>query len=91
MTLNSGSRTLHRLDAIIRMRGGLVTDVDLDAGFEFGGGRIRFWNLQMGIWRAVLLRGLQKLHGDSLVLPKEPRFQPNRDYSAERFERFWAA
>src|SRR5438034_4150198 len=40
-----------RLEELTRMRGGVVTDNDLDAGFEFSGERIKFWNRQMGIWR----------------------------------------
>ncbi len=40
-----------RLEAVVRKRGGVVTDRDLDVGFEFGGERIKFWNRQMGIWR----------------------------------------
>jgi putative restriction endonuclease len=40
-----------RLEELLRLRGGVVTDDDLDAGFEYGGEHIKFWNRQMGIWR----------------------------------------
>lgn len=40
-----------RLDQLRNARGGLVTDDDLEAGFEFRGDVIKFWNRQMGIWR----------------------------------------
>ncbi len=40
-----------RLEELTRLRGGVVTDLDLDTGFEFGGERIKLWNRQMGIWR----------------------------------------
>lgn len=40
-----------RLEELRRERSGVVTDDDLDAGFEFEGDRIKFWNRQMGIWR----------------------------------------
>src|SRR5712664_3338514 len=40
-----------RLEQLRSVRGGVATDEDLDAGFEFGGERIKFWNRQMGIWR----------------------------------------
>lgn len=40
-----------KLAELARVRGGVVTTADLDAGFGFGGDRIKFWNRQMGIWR----------------------------------------
>jgi putative restriction endonuclease len=40
-----------RLEQLQLARGGVVTDEDLDAGFEFAGERIKFWNPRMGIWR----------------------------------------
>lgn len=40
-----------QLEELLRLRGGVVTDDDLDAGFSFAGKRIKFWNRQMGIWR----------------------------------------
>ncbi len=40
-----------RLEELSRLGGGVVTDDDLDGGFEYGGDRIKFWNRQMGIWR----------------------------------------
>ncbi len=40
-----------RLEQLRLARGGVVTDEDLDAGFEFAGERIKFWNPRMGIWR----------------------------------------
>lgn len=40
-----------RLEQLRTLRGGVVSDDDLDTGFEFAGARIRFWNRQMGIWR----------------------------------------
>lgn len=40
-----------KLAELTRFRGGVVTADDLDAGFDFGGERIKFWNRQMGIWR----------------------------------------
>jgi putative restriction endonuclease len=36
---------------LVRQRGGLVTDGDLDNGFEFEGERIRLWDRRRGIWR----------------------------------------
>ena len=47
-----------RLEELRRERGGVVTSDDLEAGFEFEGERIKFWNRQMGIWRPRQL-GLQ--------------------------------
>lgn len=40
-----------RLDELVRQRGGVVTDGDLDNGFEFEGERIRLWDRRRGIWR----------------------------------------
>jgi putative restriction endonuclease len=39
----------------------------------------------------MLRHGLQELHGSSLTLPKTAALYPNRDYLAQRFERFRAA
>lgn len=38
----------------------------------------------------MLRHGLQELHGARLVLPRDQRSRPNRDFLAERFERFRA-
>lgn len=38
----------------------------------------------------MLRHGLQELHGARLVLPRNPGSRPNRDFLAERFERFRA-
>jgi putative restriction endonuclease len=40
-----------RLRALADRNGGVVTVGDLDAGFEFEGETIRFWNARKGIWR----------------------------------------
>jgi putative restriction endonuclease len=40
-----------RLEQLKRAGGGVVSDADLDSGFEFGGETIKFWNRQRGIWR----------------------------------------
>jgi putative restriction endonuclease len=39
----------------------------------------------------MLRHGLQELHGGRLALPRSPRNRPNREYLAERFERFRVA
>ncbi len=39
----------------------------------------------------MLQHGLQEMHGASIHVPRSVRLQPNRDYLAERFERFLAA
>jgi putative restriction endonuclease len=39
----------------------------------------------------MLRYGLQEVHGSQLVLPPRPAHHPNRDFLAERFERFQAA
>src|ERR1051325_3867273 len=39
----------------------------------------------------MLRYGLQELHGGSLTLPERRKLQPNKDYLAERFDRFRAA
>lgn len=39
----------------------------------------------------MLLHGLQEIHGSRIILPRAEPLQPNRDYLAERFERFRAA
>ncbi len=39
----------------------------------------------------MLRHGLQEIDGHKLVLPRAPVARPNRDYLAERFERFRAA
>lgn len=39
----------------------------------------------------MLQHGLQEMDGHSLAVPRDERLQPNRDYLAERFERFKAA
>ena len=40
-----------RLEELTRVRGGLVTSEDLEAGFNFDGERIKFWSSRRGIWR----------------------------------------
>jgi putative restriction endonuclease len=40
-----------RLEELVRLRGGLVTDGDLDNGFDFEGEHIRLWDRRRGIWR----------------------------------------
>jgi putative restriction endonuclease len=40
-----------RLGRLAERRGGVVTSDELDAGFEFEGEQIRFWNPRKGIWR----------------------------------------
>ena len=39
----------------------------------------------------MLRHGLQELHGGKLILPRAARNRPNREYLAERFERFGRA
>jgi putative restriction endonuclease len=39
----------------------------------------------------MLRYGLQEVHGSQLLLPRKEEHRPNRDYLAERFERFRAA
>jgi putative restriction endonuclease len=39
----------------------------------------------------MLRHGLQELHGGKLTVPRSPAKKPNREYLAERFERFRAA
>ena len=39
----------------------------------------------------MLKHGLQEMHGRLLVVPRDTRLQPKRDYLAERFERFKVA
>ena len=39
----------------------------------------------------MLRHGLQEVHGARLVLPRREEQRPNRDFLAERFERFRAA
>jgi putative restriction endonuclease len=39
----------------------------------------------------MLKHGLQELHGSRLVLPRHDEHKPNRDFLAERFDRFQAA
>jgi len=39
----------------------------------------------------MLRHGLQAVHGSRLVLPRRSEHQPNRDFLAERYERFRAA
>lgn len=43
---NALSLSQHR-----RGRGGVVTTEDLEGGFVFEAGRVRFWNPRKGIWR----------------------------------------
>jgi putative restriction endonuclease len=39
----------------------------------------------------MLKHGLQEMHGRQIVVPRDARLQPKRDYLAERFERFKVA
>ncbi len=39
----------------------------------------------------MLRHGLQQMHGEKIVVPRAEDAKPNRDYLAERFERFRAA
>ena len=39
----------------------------------------------------MLQHGLKDMHGQRIHVPASPRLKPNRDYLAERFERFRAA
>lgn len=39
----------------------------------------------------MLLHGLQEMHGTTLQVPRRPENRPNREYLAERFERFRVA
>lgn len=39
----------------------------------------------------MLKHGLQELHGRDLLTPRRPEHQPNRDFLAERYERFLRA
>ena len=39
----------------------------------------------------MLKHGLQEMHGRPIIVPRDTRLQPKRDYLAERFERFAAA
>ena len=39
----------------------------------------------------MLKHGLQEMHGSLIVVPRDARLQPKRDYLAERFERFKVA
>lgn len=39
----------------------------------------------------MLKHGLQEMHGRLIVIPRDTRLQPKRDYLAERFERFRVA
>jgi putative restriction endonuclease len=40
-----------QLEQLKKARGGVVTDEDLESGFEFAGETIKYWNRQRGIWR----------------------------------------
>jgi len=40
-----------RLEELKRARGGIVTDGDLEAGFQFAGETIKFWSNRRDIWR----------------------------------------
>ncbi len=39
----------------------------------------------------MLLHGLQEIHGSAIETPRDKAKRPNRDFLAERFERFRAA
>ena len=39
----------------------------------------------------MLQHGLKDMHGQPIHVPASPRLKPNRDYLAERFEKFRAA
>jgi putative restriction endonuclease len=39
----------------------------------------------------MLKHGLQEMHGQLIVIPRDPQLRPKADYLAERFERFEAA
>ena len=39
----------------------------------------------------MLLHGIQAVEGTRLILPRRAELRPNRDFLAERFERFRAA
>lgn len=56
------------LKAQAEQHGGVVTSDDLDAGFEFEGERIRFWNPRKGIWRPRQLAP----HGAALTIVTTP-------------------
>ena len=44
-----------------------------------------------GLDGPMLLHGLQGVNGNALILPRKPTLRPNREFLAERFDRFRAA
>src|SRR6266566_381880 len=67
-----------RLDELKHLRGGVVTDEDLEVGFEFNGDRIKLWNRQMGIWRPRQL-GKQGAALAIVTTPPKPGRKPPYD------------
>jgi putative restriction endonuclease len=67
-----------RLEELVRQRGGLVTDGDLDNGFEFDGERIRLWDRRRGIWRPRQL-GRDGAALAIVTTPPRPGRQPPYD------------
>lgn len=76
-----------KLSKLRELRGGLVTLSELEAGFEFEGGRIPFINTRRGIWRPRQLKGGPAL--SVVTVPRRPgRRRPYDDQVASDADYF---
>src|SRR5437016_82306 len=71
-----------RLEDLKRARGGIVTDEDLDAGFQFAGYTIKFWSSRRGIWRPKQLSASGAALSITTAPPKPGKKPPYDDQIA---------
>src|SRR5947207_4982981 len=71
-----------RLEELKRARGGIVTDDDLDAGFDVAGENIKFWSSRRGIWRPKQLSASGAALSITTTPPKPGKTPPYDDQIA---------
>jgi len=77
-----------RLEELTRVRGGIVTNDDLEAGFMFEGERIKFWSSRRGIWRPKQLRATGAALSITTTPPKPGKKPPYEDQITPDAESF---
>ncbi|HMG17421.1 MAG TPA: hypothetical protein VK573_01755 [Gemmatimonadales bacterium] len=68
-----------RLEELKRIRGGVVTDEDLEAGFTFDGDTVKFWSSRRGIWRPKQLSASGAALSITTTPPKPGKKPPYDD------------
>src|SRR2546426_281705 len=77
-----------RLAELKRLRGGIVTDDDLETGFSFEGGAIKFWSRRRGIWRPKQLSASGAALSITTTPPKPGKTPPYDDQIASEDDWF---